>query len=961
MANNYQDNHFDEVSRASLDAVDWFNHVEDEEILKTSNSHIIELCKLKNEASYAYDVLKTKTTIGIYGASQVGKSYLVSTLAAFGNNDLVANLNGKEVSFFEHLNPMGGDTEATGVVTRFTKNIGQTPANFPIRLSVFNEIDLVKILADSYFKDLNLNSKIGNSNDSGLSLHDAFFLDESKINQFFDDLLTNAKYKLKEGEQCFVDEPELVSLGEYVISIAKGVLANTDHKHDLDSLFWTRLRKTLPKINLEGRTKAYILLWNNLESYTGIFTKVAPYFSLLEGKSRVYGSLESIIDLNGEIVSRKTTGSLLDISVLAQLDKPSYDDSPLIKIALDLEAKKVIELPFCVLNFATRELAFPLPENSKADNFEILDFPGARSRKVDDISLEIQSALNRSSEHLRRGKVAYLFETYSKRHEVDILLWCLKVSGQNEVIEEQIVPVTQWVETNVGKTAAQRKKFGKVPLVGAFTRFDALISLNMDSDVANPDVSEISKRLSLAMEGFSQSWLTDWSGDGCFNQFFCVRRPNLIASQALYEVDANGVEIKLLDTDKVKKQIALYKSYVCKNNRAQHLYQYDPETNYARPLDEVLKPSDGGVNYLVEFLNNNFKDYDNNKQKIVQTLKQSVSDIEKVVSTYVNLKNEDRRKKLLAQGLRSIKYLFECNTLANTLSDIRHYLEIDEELVLKDYKENFSDGVTSGAYRFASTLSKLHFERLKNLREGKAFLQLFATLNKLYQDSLINLKSLPDEEKVKNYSFFIKDLNANEYALIENSKDLKAKFASLMEFYTLELEKAYKAKGIEQRIVTTLEQNENKMQTASSKAPLQTKRALNVISDFNTYLNCFEQSSVFDKLKCVPKIVCDKKGQLVLLDIDNQSTFYEHSLQSVSYTGAQKPVSMCLLPDINQSIVDNYGQNYYLDYFSLFLDLIVNENLNVESKYKLSSEQNIAMGKIIDRLNITFKDFNDEA
>lgn len=58
-----------------------------------------------------------------YGESQVGKSYLMSSLLSSSKHPFVIENNGREYSFIDEINPSGGNNakiESTGVITRFT-------------------------------------------------------------------------------------------------------------------------------------------------------------------------------------------------------------------------------------------------------------------------------------------------------------------------------------------------------------------------------------------------------------------------------------------------------------------------------------------------------------------------------------------------------------------------------------------------------------------------------------------------------------------------------------------------------------------------------------------------------------------------------------------------------------------------------------------------------------------------
>ena len=67
--------------------------------------------------------LISKCSAAAYGESQVGKSYLMSSLLSSSEHPFVIENNGQEYSFIDELNPSGGNNakiESTGVITRFS-------------------------------------------------------------------------------------------------------------------------------------------------------------------------------------------------------------------------------------------------------------------------------------------------------------------------------------------------------------------------------------------------------------------------------------------------------------------------------------------------------------------------------------------------------------------------------------------------------------------------------------------------------------------------------------------------------------------------------------------------------------------------------------------------------------------------------------------------------------------------
>ena len=96
---------------------------------------------------------RRKMCVGVFGPSQSGKSYLISALARTPQGALLADFCGTTHDFITEINPEGG-RESTGLVTRFTTTPPPdlTP-DFPIRLRLLTETDVVRVLANTYYAD----------------------------------------------------------------------------------------------------------------------------------------------------------------------------------------------------------------------------------------------------------------------------------------------------------------------------------------------------------------------------------------------------------------------------------------------------------------------------------------------------------------------------------------------------------------------------------------------------------------------------------------------------------------------------------------------------------------------------------------------------------------------------------------------------------------------------------------
>ena len=88
--------------------------------LRMDREEIILLKESRMKLNRINNSIKSKPVFALFGASQVGKSYLIKNLLSVDGNPLEIILGNQSYEFLEKINPPGGGAESTGVVTRFT-------------------------------------------------------------------------------------------------------------------------------------------------------------------------------------------------------------------------------------------------------------------------------------------------------------------------------------------------------------------------------------------------------------------------------------------------------------------------------------------------------------------------------------------------------------------------------------------------------------------------------------------------------------------------------------------------------------------------------------------------------------------------------------------------------------------------------------------------------------------------
>ena len=120
-----------EAAAAAGEAVEWLAAhrpgAGNAAIQKQLRRHAVEATRLANAA-------ERPMSVGVFGASQMGKSFLIGKLITPPGRDVKVIFGtgpgAVRQDFLEQVNPAGGD-ETTGLVTRFTLRPRETPAPAP--------------------------------------------------------------------------------------------------------------------------------------------------------------------------------------------------------------------------------------------------------------------------------------------------------------------------------------------------------------------------------------------------------------------------------------------------------------------------------------------------------------------------------------------------------------------------------------------------------------------------------------------------------------------------------------------------------------------------------------------------------------------------------------------------------------------------------------------------------------
>lgn len=644
--------------------------------LTVFHQQLVEARRQLKKKKFAFE---NNPAAAIYGASQMGKSYLVGSLLSEDNKPFtILDGSGNTYDFINEINPIGGKTEATGLVTRFTTNLNWQHKDFPIVAKLLRPGDLVAVLCDSFYLDVKTH------NDS-LTVNEI----NSEVNQFKD------KYSRNTTLQSFFSEDDVIDIRDYFreqYSIQSSRIN--------DSLFFNIIPEIIEKVPSDEWHEVFALVWNKNTFITNFFRDIIQQYKKLSFKTEIYLPIDSVL---------RNYGTLLDVARLREIySNPVINETYkketsilLIHNGIEQITNNVSKSYLCAL---IAELIFKLPEelNNKKDflkNTDLLDFPGARNR------LGINEAEMSSAEiptMMLRGKVSFLFNKYSESEKVNILLFC----QSNEKSEVQnIIPdlLNNWIKNMIGKTTSERSDFVKKskisPLFIVSTMFNIDLQFNANNDTENNDIyrnDRWKRRFGIVFKEIfgGKDWLTNWVEENkSFNNTYLLR-------DFFYSSEGQSSVFKGYNSGKKELEEIIPTNYPNFRDdlKASFIKDANVIAHFSDPgiaWDESASMNKDGSDIIIQNLNIVSEHINQARiNKVVSELKAIATDIDKVINRYYH--SNDRSEELL-KAKTTAGEVQQCLDRSFSGDGIKHFgilmkdLLIGEHHVLDLYKNHIQD------------------------------------------------------------------------------------------------------------------------------------------------------------------------------------------------------------------------------------------------------------------------------
>ncbi len=543
------------MAQAAHQALGWFG----------DNSDVVGSQRLGLERAFKRNAVEANVlaraaarpmSVGVFGASQSGKSFLVGRLIAQKDNTVPVTFgNGEaetQLDFLTEVNPQGGK-ETTGLVTRFTVSPVATPDGYPVSLRLLTEADLVKIFANSFLLDMLGGAEVELSPES--------------LREMFEGL----RPALAASDVDALRREHIYDLREYVENALGANHPMRDHED-----YWSHLEHMAPLLPAAERAQAYAPLWGGMREFTELFLALKRSLDNLGHPEFVFARIEAL----------RQRSSILHVDTLGGLDLPD-DDEPL--ELWSEESKRSVTLPKSHATALTSELRVRLqaPPWAFLEHTDLLDFPGARSR----MQYETVGAWRSNRKEgetaaycFLRGKVAVLFDKFTAELDLNTMVLC--IDERNQEVAKLSELVTTWVERTQGSVTERAER--RCSMFLCLTKSDTLFDRKAG---ASPDLT-VRNRLEQNFK-FLDRWVREWSPGTPFRNVFFLRNPGH-ERRDLFDYDEGGETGQRPDAEDWIE--ATRKAYVDEPLVQLHV----PDAG--EKWDSLMTLNDGGISLLAERL-----------------------------------------------------------------------------------------------------------------------------------------------------------------------------------------------------------------------------------------------------------------------------------------------------------------------------------------------------------------------
>lgn len=626
----------------------------------------IQLIELRRSLRKVLSASNNNPGIAAFGKSQVGKSYLISCLLQDNGKPFMVKAGSELHNFVYKINPPsdnGGGKESTGVITRFSsfnrddkRESKLYSEDYPVLVKAFSVVDLLLVLADSYFNDFG----------------DYVVIDEDYI----DSICT--EWKNKYSNAPIIDNSPIKSDDMLFMKYYFNKYIHHAHTLNKTSLF-DHLTMIVERIPATDYPSIFACLWNNEKEFNNVFTRLLSTLSSFNYAEYIYLPIESVLHKD---VKENT---IMSVQCLKQLfEAPdAYTSDVYVKKGKEF-VKCASKMPKSEICAICSEVVFKIEEGflSSTQSYawqnmdesvqnrvnhnpvelkmlrtnDLLDFPGARSREAERLSKLGSSTI---MDFFLRGKVAYLFNKYNEEMFINILLYCHH-NKDNDVTYLYSL-LESWVHNYVGNTPYERKRKIEISHKSPLFYIGTMFNLDMELQPGKVESEQTEETIDQTWIGRFETilnrqcfhrettdWVKNWTAEGDdFKNSYVLR--DFKFSEKLYKgFTDEGKESSMRMSDSFYKKM---RSSFIHDKYVQNLFQ-EPEIAW----DTAASMNNDGALYILENLADVALQMDNTREKdFNDVLNMVCNKLTSIMSDYHVSTNVDE---ILEGNIRKAKAIF---------------------------------------------------------------------------------------------------------------------------------------------------------------------------------------------------------------------------------------------------------------------------------------------------------------
>lgn len=424
----------------------------------------------------ALAALPSRSTLGIWGPSQAGKSSMLTSYLDVQSGDQdpqgvnsaltwdlssPARFRGVEATKVS-LNPFNGGKDATGCVTRYVLRDSVENSAYPVEIRLCSRKALIHALAAGYLSECNLKDRDG--------VQVVWDIDK------LDDLLCNRSF-IASVDLNTVPQREAYELLREVCDIVKSLIGLNVSRYQNLGRRWSDFAtsRIMGNLDLTGnmanaRKFMNKLLWDEKQGLSGFLVDLESYYNRqlgLHRQQRLFCSLEAasvIINIAAYEFLCNPIDNEQVRAIAARIPQLSYSQDPATgNLYIGLGGPQTlfpVTSDFGYFQACVQELVVPIhkvPGMPQAfadflDKADFLDFPGIAlaTNQDGDESVLLEPATLQKDDYriltkiMKRGRTASIISSYSEQGDIDSFVLAVRAGQTVNNASQLINGIQQW-------------------------------------------------------------------------------------------------------------------------------------------------------------------------------------------------------------------------------------------------------------------------------------------------------------------------------------------------------------------------------------------------------------------------------------------------------------------------------------------------------------------------------------